>query len=126
MGNNQKILVVDDFETNILLLKTILTEVGFNVRMAYSGGEALTLINREKPDLILLDILMPGLSGMDVLEKLKSDEKTNNIPIIMITAIHEIKSVRYALEQGASDYIKKPIIREELLNKISNVLKPAC
>ncbi|MBN2683629.1 MAG: response regulator [Bacteroidales bacterium] len=125
MKNSSKILVVDDFETNILLLKTILSEAGFSVKMAYSGGEALTLINREKPDLILLDILMPGLSGMEVLEKIKSDEITKNIPVIMITAIHELKSVRYAMEQGACDYIKKPIIRDELLDKISGVLNTA-
>lgn len=87
MKNGSKILVVDDFETNILLLKNILTEAGFNVKMAYSGWEALTLINRNQPDLILLDILMPGLSGMDVLEKIKADAKTKNIPVIMITAI---------------------------------------
>ncbi|HBS87080.1 MAG: hypothetical protein A2W91_02590 [Bacteroidetes bacterium GWF2_38_335] len=123
MKNNRNILVVDDFETNILLLQNILQEAGFNVKSAYSGYEAMEIIRKESLDLILLDILMPGISGMEVLELLKSNDKTRSIPVIMVTAIHEIKSVRNAMSIGAKGYIKKPINKDELLFAITETLQ---
>lgn len=123
MRNTPNILVVDDFETNILLLQNILKEAGFGVKSAFSGYEALEIISKEELDLVLLDILMPGISGMEVLEQIKADARTQGIPVIMVTAIHEIKSVRTAMSIGAQDYIKKPINKDELLFKITETLK---
>ena len=123
MNNVKNILIVDDFETNILLLENILLEAGFEVKSAYSGFEAMEIIKKGNLDLILLDILMPGVSGMEVLQLVKSNAETKNIPVIMVTAVHEAKSVRSAMSFGAFDYIKKPINKEELLYKITDTFQ---
>ena len=103
----QTILAVDDTPTNITLLAGLLGEQ-YKVKAATSGAKALELASANPPDLILLDIMMPGLSGYDVLERLRGDPKLRHIPVIMISAIDEIESVIRCIELGAEDYLPKP------------------
>ncbi len=116
------ILIVDDFETNIFLLQDILEEIGFTVVTAYNGKEALEIMSQENPDLVLLDILMPGLSGVEVLEIAKKDNNIKDIPVIVVSAVHESDCIYNVLNIGAEDYVKKPIRRDELLEKIEQIL----
>ncbi|MDB5865142.1 MAG: fused response regulator/phosphatase, partial [Betaproteobacteria bacterium] len=103
----QTILAVDDTPTNISLLAGLLGEQ-YKVKAATSGAKALELAAANPPDLILLDIMMPGLSGYDVLERLRADVRLRHIPVIMISAVDEIESVIRCIELGAEDYLPKP------------------
>src|SRR5687767_538961 len=103
----QTILAVDDTPTNISLLAGLLGEQ-YKVRAATNGAKALELAAANPPDLILLDIMMPGLSGYDVLERLQADNRLRDIPVIMISAVDEIESVIRCIELGAEDYLTKP------------------
>jgi sigma-B regulation protein RsbU (phosphoserine phosphatase) len=103
----QTILAVDDTPTNISLLAGLLGEQ-YKVRAATNGAKALELAAANPPDLILLDIMMPGLSGYDVLERLRADVRLRHIPVIMISAVDEIESVIRCIELGAEDYLPKP------------------
>src|SRR4026209_1076957 len=102
-ANSQTILAVDDTPTNIALLAGLLGEQ-YRVKAATSGAKALELAAASPPDLILLDIMMPGLSGYDVLERLQGDLNLREIPVIMISAVDEIESVIRCIELGAEDY----------------------
>lgn len=102
------ILVVDDNESNRDLLQRRLEKLGYNISTAENGHEALEMVSDKFYDLVLLDIMMPGLNGYEVLEKLKADEKVSHIPVIMISALEEIESVVKCLELGAEDYLTKP------------------
>ncbi|HYC46357.1 MAG TPA: SpoIIE family protein phosphatase [Burkholderiales bacterium] len=106
-AEQQTILAVDDTPTNISLLAGLLGEQ-YKVRAATNGAKALELAAANPPDLILLDIMMPGLSGYDVLERLRGDTRLRHIPVIMISAIDEIESVIRCIELGAEDYLPKP------------------
>jgi sigma-B regulation protein RsbU (phosphoserine phosphatase) len=103
----QTILAVDDTPTNISLLAGLLGEQ-YKVKAATNGAKALELAAANPPDLILLDIMMPGLSGYDVLERLRADVRLRHIPVIMISAVDEIESVIRCIELGAEDYLPKP------------------
>lgn len=103
----ETILAVDDTPTNISLLAGLLGEQ-YKVKAATNGAKALELAAANPPDLILLDIMMPGLSGYDVLERLRADERLRHIPVIMISAVDEIESVIRCIELGAEDYLPKP------------------
>ena len=117
------ILVVDDEENNRNVIVAQLKHEGYVIRTAASGEEALDLIDRELPDLILLDVMMPGISGFDVAEILKSEERTTNIPIIMLTSLGDIASRMTALNNGAEEFLTKPVGRAELVIRIRNLLK---
>jgi CheY-like chemotaxis protein len=95
-----KILVVDDEPKNLKLFEAILSPQGYLLEMAESGQAALKKVDDEPPDLILLDIMMPKMSGYEVLEKLRADEKTRLIPVVMVTALHEVEDRVKALEAG--------------------------
>jgi sigma-B regulation protein RsbU (phosphoserine phosphatase) len=103
----ETILAVDDTPTNISLLAGLLGEQ-YKVKAATNGAKALELASANPPDLILLDIMMPGLSGYDVLERLRADNRLRHIPVIMISAVDEIESVIRCIELGAEDYLPKP------------------
>lgn len=103
----ESILVVDDTESNIDILVDMLGE-DFDVRVAMDGRSALDQIAGEAPDLILLDIMMPGMNGIEVLEYLKKDQQLRHMPVIMISAVDEMKTVVHCIEQGAEDYLTKP------------------
>src|SRR3990172_13294188 len=104
-----RILVVDDSNTNTFLLNAILTERGYQTVTALSVKEANASISKQNPDLILLDLLMPKISGFDFLQLLKSDEKTSNIPVMVVSAITDEEVIKRIMELGAVDFLKKPI-----------------
>jgi len=104
----EKILVVDDMPVNVKLLADLLTVKGYTVVTAASGAEALVKVEKEQPGLVLLDVLMPGLNGYDVLQRLKGDEKLRDVPVLMISALDEMDSVVRCIELGAEDYLPKP------------------
>jgi two-component system, cell cycle response regulator len=118
-----KILVVDDIKQNVKLLRVILTTSDYDVVEAYDGEEALEKVKTENPDLILLDIMMPKLTGYEVCHKLRKDETTKNIPIIMITALHEMDDRIQGIEVGADDFISKPFNKSELLARVRSLLR---
>lgn len=103
-----RILVVDDIEPNRDLLARRLQRLGHHVTMAASGQEALDVLARERMDVVLLDIMMPGMSGYDVLERIKADAELRDLPVIMISAIDEVESIVRCIDLGADDYLPKP------------------
>ena len=117
-----KVLVVDDTEANIdILVDTI--ESDYDVSVAMDGEGALEIVADEKPDLILLDIMMPGMDGYEVCQKLKSDEHTKNIPVIFLTAMTEEQDEARGLALGAVDYVTKPFSPELIKSRVKNHLK---
>jgi two-component system phosphate regulon response regulator PhoB len=119
----QKILAVDDEEDILELLRFNLTKEGFAVIGAASGEEALKFARAEKPELILLDLLLPGIDGLEVARRLKKDASTKEIPIIMVTAKGEEADIVAGLEVGAEDYITKPFSRKVLIARVRAVLR---
>lgn len=119
---NAKILVVDDSSVNNFLLENVLEEKGYTLQIAYNGKEALQFIENEPPDLVLLDIMMPGIDGYEILQKMNANSKTRGIPVIMVTSKSEESDRTKALEIGAIDYVMKPIDIEELLGKVEQVI----
>ncbi len=114
-----KILVVDDDPNIALLIQMTLTKLGsYEVETVNNGEDALTIINESPPDIILLDIMMPGIDGFEVCRQIKENEKTKFIPVIMITAKRELDDKLYGMEIGASDYITKPFNPEELVTRV--------
>ena len=117
----KKILVVDDEEDILNFLELVLRERGYEVATASSGYEALTRTQMEKPDLVLLDIMMPQMDGWEVLKLLRVDEATAKIPVAMLSARTEAKDRVQGLQEGAVDYICKPFSLQELLGKIETI-----
>lgn len=118
-----KVLVVDDVEDNIVLLTFELEDEGFEVIPAYSGQECLERVNEVEPDIILLDIRMPGISGLETLEQLKTDERTRDIPVVMVSANTADNSVVRALDLGAHDFVSKPIEYPVLSARMRSALR---
>lgn len=119
------ILLVDDNEQNLELMTAYIEELGCSVRLARDGIEALEQVAAQKPDLILLDVMMPRMSGFQACKKLKSDEATKDIPIVMVTALSEVSDVEHAVDVGADDFLSKPVNRLELLTRVRSLLKLA-
>lgn len=118
------ILAVDDIEDNVFLLKIILESLGHHVIPAYSGKEALATVDKEPVDLILLDIMMPVMSGLEVAKRLKKNKKTRHIPIIMLTAKKsDVNDVVEGLNAGAEEYLVKPFKEPELVARVSSMLR---
>jgi len=119
----QTVLIVDDIVDNLNVAANTLIPQNINVIFAQSGENALKTADKYMPDLILLDIMMPQMDGFEVCEKLKSNEKTKEIPIIFLTAIGEAKFIVKGFKLGAIDYINKPFIAEELISRVTSHLK---
>ena len=117
-----KLLVVDDVQTNVLLLKALLGKEGYGILVANNGQEALEVIRNENPDLILLDVMMPGMDGFEVAERLKSEEFRCEIPIIFMTALDDTQSIVNGFKLGVGDFISKPFRKEELMVRIKHQL----
>ena len=118
-----KILIVDDEEKNIKLLKGILASEGYQLNGALNGEEALKKVAAIGPDLILLDIMMPGMDGFEVCKRLKQDESTQMIPIVMVTALDEKEYSTRAMKVGADDFLTKPVDHTELIVRVKSLLR---
>jgi len=119
----KKILVVDDLPENVFMLQDRLEREGYEIITAYDGQSGIEKTKAEMPDLILLDVMMPGITGIEVCKTLVNDPETKNIPIILVTAKVGAEDTREGLEAGAFDYIKKPFNRVELLARVNSALK---
>ena len=123
MPQRPKILVVDDEERNLRLMTAMLEPEGYDVVLAGNGTEALQKAREEFPDVVLLDIMMPGLDGFEVAKQLKDSEETRTVPIIMVTALNEVGDRVKALEVGADDFLSKPVDKTELKARVRSSLK---
>ena len=121
--SKSKILIVDDSTVNNVLLEAILTERGHSVIISSDGQEALNKMSGKKPDLILLDIMMPGMSGFDFLKIVRKDKKFKQVPVIMVSAKVDAKDKKKALEMGAADYVVKPVDIENITEIVERVLQ---
>ena len=117
-----KILVVDDSTTNVVLLEAILDEKGYKIETALNAKEAYSIIEKDTPDLILLDLLMPKISGFDFLEEIRKNQKTKNTPVIVVSALTDEDNVERILKLGAIDFVKKPIDLQYLVERVESVL----
>ncbi len=118
----ENILVVDDEEDVLELIRYNLDKNGYRVSMAVTGEEALLRVRAELPDLIILDLMLPGIDGLEVCKKLKSNNKTQHIPIIMLTAKGEEVDIVTGLELGADDYVTKPFSPKVLIARLRRIL----
>ena len=119
--NKKKILIVDDEDDILHFLELVLREKGYEVATASGGHEALTKAQVDRPDLVLLDIMMPQMDGWEVLKLLRVDDETSHIPVAMLSARTEAKDRVQGLQEGAVDYICKPFALQELLEKIGTI-----
>lgn len=123
VSTHEGILIVDDNEQNLELLHAYLDEMGGPIRLARDGLEALESIEKDAPDIILLDIMMPRMSGYQVCEKIKKNPDTRDIPIIMVTALNEVGDVERAVDAGADDFLTKPVNKLELITRVKSLLR---
>ncbi|MFQ5917213.1 MAG: PleD family two-component system response regulator [Candidatus Binatia bacterium] len=122
MDNKRTIMVVDDNPDIVTIVKTILEVKGYVVQSAFSGQEVLNLLEEQKPDLIILDVMMPQMDGLEVLTRLKGDPGTASIPIILLTAKVQYEDVLGGYKMGADYYITKPFTSTQLINGINLLL----
>lgn len=115
-----KILIVDDVMSNVLLLKVLLTNEKFAIAIASNGRQALEQVEKENPDLVLLDVMMPDMSGFEVAQHLKSNPQTAEIPIIFLTALNSTADIVKGFQVGANDFISKPFNKEELIIRVTH------
>ncbi|MEI6042768.1 MAG: adenylate/guanylate cyclase domain-containing protein [Chloroflexota bacterium] len=118
-----RILVVDDIVPNVELLEALLSVQGYDVSMAYDGYEALEKALTDDPDLILLDVMMPGMNGYEVCEQLKRQDWTRSIPIVLLTALDQMEDKVRGLDAGADDFLTKPFNKIELLSRVRSLLR---
>ena len=119
------VLAVDDIPLNLLLVEKMLSRFNFKFRKATNGQLALDAVAEEKPDLILLDLMMPGIDGFEVIRRLRADPKTADIQIVILSALTSNEDVIKGFEVGANDFIMKPIIMEKLLTCVVTHLQLA-
>ena len=117
------ILVVDDNQQNLELIRAYLDDFDCDTVAARDGVEALDIVAKDKPDLVLLDVMMPKMSGFEVCRRLKNDSDTETIPIIMVTALNEFGDIERGIDSGADDFVSKPVNRLELLTRVRTMLK---
>lgn len=117
------VLVVDDNPQNVELIQAYLETLDCITHVAVDGLDALAKVPKVMPDLILLDIMMPKLSGFEVCRRLKADPKTREIPILMVTALNELGDIERGVESGTDDFLTKPINKLELLTRVKSLLR---
>lgn len=122
-NNVKKILIVDDDEDIINLIRIILENENYTIIGALSGQDGIKMALKEKPDLILLDIMMPSIDGWEVMKLLHADEQTRKIPVAMLTCKTDVRDKLTGLQEGAIDYITKPFSPDELVKRINKIFK---
>ncbi len=118
-----RILIADDNPANVELLEVYLGDIDCDTAIAVDGHDTLEKVAEFKPELILLDIMMPKLSGFEVCKKLKEDPATKNIMILMVTALNELGDIERAVAAGTDDFLSKPVNKLELVKRVENMLK---
>jgi two-component system alkaline phosphatase synthesis response regulator PhoP len=118
-----KILVVDDNEQNLELIQAYLEDIECKTIPAQDGIIALDIIKANKPDLVLLDVMMPKMSGFEVCRRIKNNPATADLPVIMVTALSEMGDIERAIESGTDDFLSKPVNKFELLTRVKTMLK---
>lgn len=121
-GSNKVVLIVDDSPTEVHIFKKVLETQGFKVISAENGQEGLQMAKEMQPDLILMDVVMPILNGFQATRKLRQDEATSHIPVIMVTTKGQQTDVDWGKRQGANEYLVKPVKPADLLGKIKDLL----
>lgn len=122
-GSPPRILVVDDEPQNLELMEAMLLPSGYEVLLAGGGEEGLRLAREQKPDLIILDLMMPGISGFEVCARLKLEPQSASIPVLFVTALHQLSDKERALAAGGDDFLTKPFQRAELLTRVEALLR---
>ncbi|HTV47738.1 MAG TPA: response regulator [Phycisphaerae bacterium] len=117
------VLVVDDNPQNVELIQAYLEGLNCVTEVAVDGVDALTKVPQINPDLILLDIMMPRMSGFEVCRRLKADSRYHDIPILMVTALNELGDIERGIESGTDDFLSKPINKLELLTRVKSLLR---
>ncbi|MDZ7619065.1 MAG: response regulator [Patescibacteria group bacterium] len=121
--SKSRILIADDNIPNVELLEAYLIDVDCEIAIANDGQQTLDQVAKFQPDLILLDIMMPKLSGFEVCKKVKQDPATGNVMVLMVTALNEAGDIERAVAAGCDDFLSKPINKHELLKRVDNMLK---
>ena len=118
-----RVLIADDNEPNRELLEVYLTDIDCDIATAVDGKDTLDQVAKVHPDVILLDVMMPKLSGFEVCQRLKADPATSPIMVLMVTALGELGDIERAVESGTDDFLSKPVNRVELVKRVENMLK---
>ena len=121
--SGSRVLIADDNEQNRELLDAYLADENYEILMANDGQETMDAIEANQPDLILLDIMMPRMSGYEVCEKIKSDPEKQNIPVLMVTALNEMGDIEKAVKAGCDDFLTKPVNQLELKTRVRSLLR---
>ncbi len=121
--SGSRVLIADDNQQNRELLEAYLDGEGYEIVMATDGEETVRLVAEQPPDIVLLDIMMPRLSGYEVCERLKQDPETRKIPVLMVTALDEMGDIEKAIEKGCDDFLKKPVNGLELQTRVRSLLR---
>ncbi|HBX50682.1 MAG: hypothetical protein A2275_02850 [Bacteroidetes bacterium RIFOXYA12_FULL_35_11] len=123
MIKKSNILIVDDSVLVLLGLNKTLLNNNLNAFMASDGKKALEILNKEKIDLVLLDLLMPGIDGYEILDFMKTNDKFKNIPVLVLSSVQEDEEIEKARNKGATEFLHKPILPKELIRHINKALK---
>lgn len=123
INTKNKILIADDNEQNVELLEAYLAGLDCDIAIAVDGQDTLDKVASFQPDILLLDVMMPKLSGFEVCQKLKGEEATRRIPILMITALNEQGDIERAVDAGTDDFLSKPVNKLEVLKRVELMLK---
>ncbi|WP_158275603.1 response regulator [Marinilabilia rubra] len=118
------ILIIDDSETNNVLLEALLEDVGYQTKTALSAPDGWLLIHQEKPKLILLDLLMPKVSGFQMLDRLKANKKFADIPVVIVSALNEPDTIETLMKAGADDFFSKPINIKTIISRVQELVPP--
>ncbi|HUS39975.1 MAG: response regulator [Pirellulales bacterium] len=122
-GVKNKILIADDNQPNVELLEAYLTDIDCEIDVAHDGEETMAKVKSFRPDVILLDIMMPKLSGFEVCKQLKDNSETSSIMILMVTALNELGDIERAVAAGTDDFLSKPVNKYALIKRVEGMLK---